>query len=97
MRGIPYCWGCHGQLIDIATRINRGELAGNVCTRNDPRPGVAGVDCSAFVSAAWGLATHFSTQAIPAITTAQAPTPVAAAPAPAKPGKAVVKHKAKQA
>ena len=67
VRGIPYCWGCHGQLIDIATRINRGELAGNVCTRNDPRPGVAGVDCSAFVSATWGLATHFSTQAIPAI------------------------------
>jgi len=29
-------------------------LAGNVCTHNDPRPDVTGVDCSAFVSAAWG-------------------------------------------
>jgi hypothetical protein len=43
-------------------------LAGNVCTRNAPRPDVTGVDCSAFVSAAWGLATHFTTAAIPAIT-----------------------------
>ncbi len=68
VRGIPYCWGCHGALPTIATRINRGELAGNVCTRNDPRPGVAGVDCSAFVSATWGLAAHFTTVAIPAIT-----------------------------
>ena len=33
------------------------SMAGNVCTRNAPRTDVAGVDCSAFVSAAWGLAT----------------------------------------
>ena len=68
VRGIPYCWGCMGSLAAIATRINQGQLAGNVCTRNDPRPGVAGVDCSGFVSASWGLSTHFSTMAIPAIT-----------------------------
>ena len=68
VRGIPYCWGCHGALPTIATKINMGQLAGNVCTRNDPRPGVAGVDCSAFVSATWGLAAHFTTVAIPAIT-----------------------------
>jgi hypothetical protein len=30
---------------------------------------VTGVDCSAFVSAAWGLATHFTTAVIPSITT----------------------------
>jgi hypothetical protein len=65
--GIPYCWGCHGSLPQIATLIAGGRLAGNVCTRNDPRPDVAGVDCSAFVSACWGLSTHFSTMAIPAI------------------------------
>lgn len=65
--GIPYCWGCHGSLPQIAAAIERGTPAGNVCTRNDPRPGVAGVDCSAFVSATWGLATHFTTIAIPAI------------------------------
>jgi hypothetical protein len=68
VRGIPYCWGCHGALGQIRDKINRGMLAGNVCTRNAPRPDTVGVDCSAFVSAAWGLATHFTTAAIPAIT-----------------------------
>ena len=65
--GIPYCWGCMGSLPQIAAAFDRGMLAGNVCTRNDPRRDVAGVDCSAFVSACWGLTTHFSTLAIPAI------------------------------
>ena len=69
VRGIPYCWGCHGSLDQIRTKIERGVLAGNICTRNAPRADVAGVDCSAFVSAAWGLATHYTTVAIPAITT----------------------------
>jgi hypothetical protein len=69
VRGVPYCWGCHGSLNQFRTRIANGMLAGNVCTHNDPRPDVAGVDCSAFVSAAWGLANHFTTAAIPAITT----------------------------
>jgi hypothetical protein len=67
VRGIPYCWGCHGSLPQIASKIERGVLAGNVCTRNTPRSDVAGVDCSAFVSAAWGLSTHFTTAAIPSI------------------------------
>lgn len=66
--GVPYCWGCHGSLATYAAMIGRGALAGNVCTHNNPRGGVAGVDCSAFVSAAWGLSTHFTTIAIPAIT-----------------------------
>ena len=65
--GIPYCWGCSGNLPKIASLIQRGELAGNVCTRDNPRRDVAGVDCSAFVSAAWGLSTHFTTLAIPSI------------------------------
>lgn len=69
VRGVPYCWGCHGSLASFRTRLERGTMAGNWCTRNDPRPDVAGVDCSAFVSAAWGLSTHFTTAAIPAITT----------------------------
>jgi hypothetical protein len=67
VQGIPYCWGCHGTLPQIATEIEKGTLAGNVCTRDDPRRDTAGVDCSAFVSAAWGLARHFTTIAIPAI------------------------------
>lgn len=67
VRGVPYCWGCHGSLANFRQRIESGMLAGNVCTRNAPRPDVAGVDCSAFVSAAWGLSVHYTTAAIPAI------------------------------
>lgn len=65
--GIPYCWGCHGSLPRIAATIDAGRLAGNVCTRDNPRFDVTGVDCSAFVSACWGLSTHFTTIALPAI------------------------------
>ena len=68
VRGIPYCWGCHGSLAQIGAKLSRGVLAGNICTRNAPRSDATGVDCSAFVSATWGLATHFTTAAIPAIT-----------------------------
>ena len=68
VRGIPYCWGCHGSLDLIRNRIEHGVLAGNICTHNDPRSDTTGVDCSAFVSAAWGLSTHFTTVAIPSIT-----------------------------
>lgn len=67
VQGIPYCWGCQGSLGQIANRIRRGALAGNVCTRDIPRYDVVGVDCSSFVSAAWGLSTHFTTAAIPSI------------------------------
>jgi hypothetical protein len=68
VRGVPYCWGCHGSLNQFRANIANGMLAGNVCTHNNPRPDTAGVDCSAFVSAAWGLSTHFTTAAIPGIT-----------------------------
>jgi len=68
VRGIPYCWGCHGALHQIRAKMQAGMMAGNVCTRNAPRRDVIGVDCSAFVSAAWGLASHFTTMAIPSIT-----------------------------
>jgi hypothetical protein len=68
VRGVPYCWGCHGSLNQFLTNIANGTLAGNVCTHNNPRPDTTGVDCSAFVSAAWGLSTHFTTAAIPGIT-----------------------------
>jgi hypothetical protein len=69
VRGIPYCWGCMGSLDQIRTRIERGVMAGNICTHNAPRSDVAGVDCSAFVSATWGLAQQYTTSAIPSITT----------------------------
>jgi hypothetical protein len=68
VRGVPYCWGCHGSLAQFRAKIEHGAMAGNVCTRNAPRSDVVGVDCSAFVSAAWGLSIHYTTAAIPAIT-----------------------------
>jgi hypothetical protein len=67
VRGVPYCWGCHGSLANFRLRVEAGTKAGNICTRNAPRADVAGVDCSAFVSAAWGLSVHYTTAAIPAI------------------------------
>jgi hypothetical protein len=67
VRGVPYCWGCHGSLANFQAQMQRGVKAGNVCTHNEPRGDVAGVDCSAFVSAAWGLSVHYTTAAIPAI------------------------------
>ncbi|MGY4598048.1 hypothetical protein ACVWXL_005794 [Bradyrhizobium sp. GM22.5] len=69
VRGVPYCWGCYGSLANFQAQVQRGMKAGNVCTRNGPRNDVVGVDCSAFVSATWGLAVHYTTAAIPAITT----------------------------
>lgn len=67
VRGVPYCWGCHGTLASFQAQMQRGVKAGNVCTKNEPRNDVAGFDCSAFVSAAWGLSVHYTTAAIPAI------------------------------
>ena len=67
VRGVPYCWGCYGSLANFRFQMDHGVKAGNVCTHNAPRPDVAGVDCSAFVSAAWGLSVHYTTAAIPAI------------------------------
>ncbi len=69
VRGVPYCWGCHGSLAQFRAKLDKGVMAGNICTRNAPRSDVTGVDCSAFVSAAWGLATHYTTAAIPTIAT----------------------------
>lgn len=68
VRGVPYCWGCFGSLAQFQRKAERGVLAGNVCTRDDPRRDTAGVDCSAFVSATWGLSRHFTTRDIPSIT-----------------------------
>lgn len=68
VRGVPYCWGCFGTLAQVQRRIESGALAGNRCTRETPRPDTVGVDCSAFVSAAWGLQRHYMTSEIPSIT-----------------------------
>ena len=62
VQGMPYCWGCKVSPAQFAKRVNAGIKAGNVCTRRDPRRDVVGVDCSSFVSEAWGLAAHVTTR-----------------------------------
>ena len=90
VRGIPYCWGCHGSLDQIRAKIEHGVLAGNICTHNAPRSDATGVDCSAFVSAAWGLANHFTTAAIPGITSRVNPSDLRPGDALNKPGSHVM-------
>lgn len=67
-RGVPYCWGCFYSFVNFKRQVDRGVLAGNWCTREDPRRDVAGVDCSAFVSQCWGLARQYTTADLPSIT-----------------------------
>jgi hypothetical protein len=90
VRGVPYCWGCFGSLDQIRTKIERGVLAGNICTNNTPRSDATGVDCSAFVSATWGLATHFTTTAIPSIASRISPSDLRPGDALDRPGSHVM-------
>ena len=55
------------RLSKSAARLSTACSPGTYAPHNAPRTDTAGVDCSAFVSAAWGLATHFTTAVIPAI------------------------------
>lgn len=66
--GVPYCWGCKTSLVDFVSGIGKGRIAGNVCTKSAPQSNLLGVDCSGFVSEAWGLKMHVATRAIPQIT-----------------------------
>jgi hypothetical protein len=71
--GMPYCWGGFSSLTSFTAGLTNGKSAGdNDCTTNgDCCEGCAlGVDCSGFVSHAWGLSTKYSTTTIPNISTA---------------------------
>ncbi|MBB3354397.1 hypothetical protein FHT70_004349 [Rhizobium sp. BK049] len=68
VKGVPYCWGCKTPLEDFTNGVMDGQTAGNVCTKSAPQTNILGVDCSGFVSEAWGLKMHVSTRAIPSIT-----------------------------
>ncbi|MBB6487064.1 hypothetical protein [Rhizobium lusitanum] len=65
--GMPYCWGCKTGVSDFITGVEKGVPAGNVCTKSPPLSNILGVDCSGFVSEAWGLKMHFATSDIPQI------------------------------
>jgi hypothetical protein len=59
---MPYWWGGDDTPQSFLRRIADGALAGSVCTCRDARYNqcvvsqAAGVDCSGFVSRAWGIA-----------------------------------------
>ncbi|MEA3037136.1 MAG: hypothetical protein QOH04_2913 [Sphingomonadales bacterium] len=72
IRGIPYKWGGFDSVTTFVARVAGSDaaLAGDVCTCREPEygqcmvPEAAGVDCSGFVSRAWGLSRHFGTGAL---------------------------------
>ncbi|MBA3705451.1 MAG: PKD domain-containing protein, partial [Bacteroidetes bacterium] len=70
---IPYCWGGFSSLTSFSAGINAGKCAGDTDTRTygDCCESCAvGVDCSGFVSRAWGLTSKQSTTTLPNISTA---------------------------
>jgi hypothetical protein len=58
---IPYRWGGYESVDQFLADIGRGKLAGDVCTCRQSQfgycitPNAAGLDCSGFVSQAWGI------------------------------------------
>ncbi len=73
--GMAYCWGGFSSLSSFTTGLTNGKSAGdNDCTTNGDccETCALGVDCSGFVSHAWGLTTKYSTTTLPNISTAYA-------------------------
>ncbi len=68
---IPYMWGGFSSLSQFDQGLTAGVSAGDSYTHgNGSGPSCAvGVDCSGFVSRAWGLGTKYSTRSIPDIST----------------------------
>ena len=62
--GLPYKWGGYDSLDGFQRKLGRGDLAGDVCTCRSSRHdyclvwNAAGVDCSGFVSRAFGASYH---------------------------------------
>jgi cell wall-associated NlpC family hydrolase len=58
IEALPYNWGGFDSVAGFSQRIASGAAAGNVCTcrqMNCIRNDAAGIDCSGFVSRAWGV------------------------------------------
>ena len=72
---IPYKWGGFDDPAEYVRRLGQGYLAGSVCTCRDPSHNdcvvekAAGVDCSGFVSRAWGLVRKYGTSNLSSIST----------------------------
>src|ERR1700739_384498 len=70
---MPYCWGGFSTLLSFTSGFTANESAGdNDCTTSGDccESCALGVDCSGFVSRAWGLTTKYSTTTLENISTA---------------------------
>ncbi|HTA82882.1 MAG TPA: T9SS type A sorting domain-containing protein [Bacteroidia bacterium] len=70
--GMPYCWGGFSSLTSFTNALLTGKSAGDDdCSTNGDccEDCALGVDCSGFVSRAWGLTTKQSTNTLPGICT----------------------------
>ena len=65
---IPYKWGGFNTIAQFNSGITAGKYAGDINTAGVSNYAV-GVDCSGFVSRCWQLSSHYSTSAMPGITT----------------------------
>ncbi len=68
--GMPYCWGGFSSESSFTSGLVAGKSAGDDdCTTNGDccESCALGVDCSGFVSHAWGLTTKYSTNTLPSI------------------------------
>jgi hypothetical protein len=71
---VPYKWGGYVSVEAFLARLKRNDLAGSVCTCNDPQrnycivANAAGIDCSGFVSRVWGV-DRYTTGSLEEITT----------------------------
>ncbi|MDP4116794.1 MAG: hypothetical protein Q8903_11705, partial [Bacteroidota bacterium] len=65
---VPYKWGGFNTIAQYNSGISAGKYAGDINTAGVSSYAV-GVDCSGFVSRCWQLSSHYSTSAMPDITT----------------------------
>jgi cell wall-associated NlpC family hydrolase len=67
---MPYCWGGFTSTSEFAPGLNNGGRAGNINTNDFYVSNTYGVDCSGYVSRAWGLTSKRDTEKLPNISTA---------------------------
>lgn len=71
-RSIPYMWGGFSSLTQYETGLANGVAAGDKTTEGGGAGSscAVGVDCSGFVSRAWGQTSKYGTSTLPSISTA---------------------------
>jgi len=66
--GVAYQWGGYDAVSDFDTKLSQGYLAGDVSGTSCVGNCATGVDCSGFVSRAWGTS-RYTTDTLPQIST----------------------------